>query len=91
MGDDSPCTDCASTGITIQTERRCSCGAQSDWFAGDVDSDGNELVTLPRDELQRQIASAFEAGCHAVHANYQEDRDPSFSEAASDYARGLDL
>lgn len=27
MGSDTPCTDCDDTGITIQTERTCSCDA----------------------------------------------------------------
>lgn len=43
------------------------------------------------DEVQRLIAIAYAAGCQAVHDNYQEDRDPDFSEAASDYARSIDL
>nr|WP_047169426.1 hypothetical protein [Sphingomonas sp. Y57] len=42
------------------------------------------------DEVQRLIAIAYAAGCQAVHDNYQEDRDPDFSEAASDYARSID-
>ena len=62
---------------------------ESDWFAGDVDADGNDLVTLTGDDLRQMIASAFSSGCYAVHFNYQEDRDPDFTEAGIDYADGV--
>lgn len=39
-----------------------------------------------RDNIRQAIANAFDDGCRAVHENYQEDRDPDFTEAASDYA-----
>jgi hypothetical protein len=40
---------CDQTGMC----EKCSLTAGSDWFAGDVDCDGNELVTLPKDELDK--------------------------------------
>ncbi len=61
----------------------------SDWFAGDVDCDGEPLVTIREADLAEMVAIAFEAGCRAVHENYQEDRDPDFTEAAYDYARSV--
>jgi len=62
----------------------------SDWFAGNVDADGNDLVTMTSDVFRQTVASAFSAGCYAVHFNHEEDRDPDFSEAASDYANSID-
>ena len=36
------------------------------------------------------MRQAYIAGCMAVQANYQEDSDPEFGEAADDYAASLD-
>jgi hypothetical protein len=38
------------------------------------------------DELRDAIRHAYIAGALDVHGNWQEDRDPDFAEAASDYA-----
>jgi hypothetical protein len=46
---------------------------------------------MDSDALREALADAYEAGCRAVHENYQEDNDPDFSEAASDYVAGLKL
>lgn len=46
---------------------------------------------LRDDELKRQLQLAYEAGAMDVHENWQEDRDPDFSEAASDYVASLDF
>ncbi len=43
------------------------------------------------EEIERLIRNAYEQGAHDVHNNWQEDRDPDFSEAASDYLASLDL
>lgn len=43
--------------------------------------------TLGReDDMKDAIIAAYEAGALAVHENWQEDRDPDFTEAAHDYA-----
>ena len=39
-----------------------------------------------REALRDEIVMAYEQGALDVHLNWQEDRDPDFSEAASDYA-----
>ena len=36
--------------------------------------------------MKDAIIAAYEAGALAVHENWQEDRDPDFTEAAHDYA-----
>ncbi len=41
------------------------------------------------EDVRGMVIAAFEAGCQAVHDNYQEDRDPDFTEAAHDYANSL--
>lgn len=38
------------------------------------------------DVYRDALAKAYEQGCHDVHNNYREDRNPEFSEAAYDYA-----
>jgi len=43
------------------------------------------------DAVHDAMKAAFIAGCEAAHENYQEDRDPDFSEAASDYAANADF
>lgn len=45
-------------------------------------------IAITREE---EIAGAFEAGCRAVHDNYQADRDPDFTEATNDYVKSLNL
>lgn len=37
------------------------------------------------------LKSAYIAGATDVHNNWQEDRDPDFSEAASDYAASINI
>lgn len=44
-----------------------------------------------RDDVKTAIIAAYEAGALAVHENWQEDRDPDFTEAAHDYAVSIDI
>jgi hypothetical protein len=46
-------------------------------------------LIAPAIEEQRfdDLVSGFKEGALAVHQNWQEDRDPDFTEAAHDYAR----
>ena len=39
-----------------------------------------------KENVKRVMEISFEAGCRAVHENYQEDRDPDFTEAAIDFS-----
>lgn len=41
------------------------------------------------DEVEGLIRSAYEAGAKDVHANWQEDADPDFKEAASDWLESV--
>lgn len=43
-------------------------------------------VAISREEIAGLLSEAFEAGCSAVHENFQPDPDPEFGEAARDYA-----
>jgi hypothetical protein len=49
----------------------------------------SEEVAAWQDELDRIIIAAYEQGALDVHNNWQEDADPSFSEAARDYASSV--
>jgi hypothetical protein len=49
------------------------------------------LVLIDPERLQELIWQAYFAGCEAVHANYQPDPDPDFTEASYDYVASLDF
>lgn len=61
--------------------------------SGRIWNDEKRLWELPRTEsteaVARLICAAYIAGATAVHENWQEDRDPDFGEAASDYLASL--
>ena len=43
-----------------------------------------------REAIHDMIVKAYIAGATDVHNNWQEDRDPDFTEAAHDYAASLE-
>lgn len=47
------------------------------------------MTTKKEDDIRTLIAAAYEAGALAVHQNWQEDREPDFSEAASDHVASV--
>lgn len=53
-------------------------------------ADQVEVLITP-DALQQLIRAAYVAGAGAVHANFQPDPDPDFTEASYDYVAGLDF
>ena len=52
----------------------------------DIADNAEAEAAALREALRDEIVMAYEQGALDVHLNWQEDRDPDFSEAASDYA-----
>ena len=50
-----------------------------------------ETIADLRQAVSDAIHNAYVSGALDVHNNYQEDRDPSFGEAAADYVASLDV
>lgn len=48
-------------------------------------------VLIEPDTLLDLLRDAYVAGCTDVHANYQPQKEPDFTEASYDYVASLDL
>lgn len=80
----------ALTAIPSRGERRNPCAGIFDhkWLDAQCVATGCQSLVLG-EALREAVIAAYIQGAMDVHNNWQEDRDPDFTEAAHDYASSL--